>query len=122
MHHRTIAKGLAALVLGSAFLMPQAVFAYQGNPAVKGPNYTQERHEAMTKAFATGDYNAWKTLMNGKGRVTQVVTAQNFSKFAQAHTLALEGKKDEANKIRAELGLGTHTGAGAGMGYGRTNR
>jgi len=121
MNKTSILLGLTALVIGGAAIAPQVAFAYKGDPAVKGPNYTEERHTAMEKAFEKKDYNAWKTLMAGRGRVTQVINAQNFSKFAQAHELAEQGKTDEANKIRTELGLGLHngTGTGQGMGYGR---
>ena len=75
-------------------------------------------------AFETKDYNAWKNLMQGRGRVTQVVNEQNFSSFAEMHKLRLEGKFDEANKIRQDLGLGVHSGAGQmqGKGYGRMGR
>jgi hypothetical protein len=124
MNKTSILLGLSALVIGGAVIAPQAVLAYRGDPNVKGPYYTEERHEAMEKAFENKDYNAWKTLMAGRGRVTQVINAQNFAKFAQAHELAEQGKTDEANKIRAELGLGLHNGIGMGqgMGYGRTSR
>ena len=124
MNKTSMFLGLTALVIGGAVIAPQAVLAYRGDPAVKGPNYTEERHTAMEKAFENKDYDAWKTLMAGRGRVTQVVNAENFAKFAEVHTLAEQGKTDEANKIRAELGLGLHngTGTGQGMGYGRMNR
>ena len=122
MNKKTIFLGLTALIVGGAILAPQATLAYKGDPNVQGPNYTEERHAAMEKAFETKDYNAWKALMAGKGRVTQVVTAQNFAKFAEAHELAEQGKTSEANNIRAELGLGLQNGSGMGqgMGYGRT--
>jgi len=121
MNKTTLLLGLSALVIAGAIFAPQAALAYRGDVNVKGPNYTQERHDAMEKAFENKDYNAWKALMIGKGRVTQIVTAQNFPKFAQAHELAEQGKTDEANKIRTELGLGLRngTGMGQGMGYGR---
>lgn len=122
MNRKTILLGLVTMILGSLVIFPKISEAYQGNPNVKGPNYSVERHEAMEKAFENKDYNAWKNLMQGKGRVTQVVNAQNFAKFAQAHELAEQGKTAEANKIRTELGLGLHngTGMGQGMNYGRT--
>jgi hypothetical protein len=98
-------------------------FAYQGNPTVKGPNYSPERHEAMEQAFANRDYNAWKELMNGRGRVSQVINEENFARFAEAHELAENGDLEGAKKIREELGLGQggrfH---GAGKGYGRGMR
>lgn len=110
-----------SMLMATAGLVGSALYAsaYQGDPNVKGPNYTAERHSAMTKAFENNDYNAWKELMAGRGRVTQVVNEGNFSRFSEAHKLALEGKTDEAKKIRTELGLGLKNGAGQGRGMGR---
>jgi hypothetical protein len=124
MKKTSVFLGLTALVMGGALFVPQTVLAYRGDLSVKGPNYTAERHTAMEKAFETKDFNAWKALMAGRGRVVQVVNAQNFTKFAQAHTLAEQGNLAEAKKIRAELGLGlqNRSGMGKGTGYGRTNR
>ena len=110
--------GVVALVLGVVGVSAGTALAYQGDPTVKGPNYSVERHEAMEKAFENKDYNAWKNLMQGKGRVTQVVNEQNFAKFAEAHELMEQGKTAEAQKIRQELGLGQHNGTGRGMGMG----
>lgn len=114
--------GLGALTLGTLFMFAQNSYAYKGDPAKVGPNYTVQRHEAMEKAFENNDYNAWKELMGTRGRVTQVVNANNFSQFAKAHELAEQGKVAEANKIRAELGLGLNNGAGNGMGKYQSNR
>src|SRR4030042_6424010 len=115
--------GFSALVLGAGalFIAVPKVLAYRGDPSVQGPNYTAERHEAMTKAFENNDYNTWKELMQGKGKVTQAVNEGNFARFAEAHKLALEGKTEEAKSIRTELGLGLRNGSGQGqgMGYGR---
>lgn len=122
MKHTSIILGISALVIGGMILAPDSVQAYKGDPNVKGPNYTAERHEAMTQAFEKNDYNAWKNFMQGRGRVTQVVNEKNFARFAEAHKLALAGKKAEADKIRAELGLGMKNGSGQGCGYGKTNR
>ncbi|HBB02183.1 MAG: hypothetical protein US89_C0002G0027 [Candidatus Peregrinibacteria bacterium GW2011_GWF2_38_29] len=110
--------GLGVLVsaLSLVGLSTGVVFAYQGNPSVQGPNYTAERHEAMTQAFEKGDYSAWKNLMQGRGRVTQVVNEGNFTKFAEAHKLAVQGKTVEAQKIRQELGLGLQNGSGKAAG------
>jgi len=112
-------SGITALTIGAAVLLPKTVLAYRGDPTVQGPNYTAERHDAMETAFENNDYNAWKSLMTGRGRVIQVVNAQNFAQFAKAHQLAEQGKMDEANQIRTELGLGLQNGSGQGMGYGR---
>ncbi len=108
--------GFGALTLGTLFAFTQNSYAYRGDPTKLGSNYTAERHEAMEKAFENNDYNAWKNLMNGRGRVTKAVNANNFSQFAKAHELAEQGKIAEANKIREEMGLGLNGGNKNGMG------
>ena len=109
-----------ALVIGVTVLLSSSssVLAYRGDTSVKGPNYTPERHEAMTKAFEQKDFTAWKNLMQGRGRITQVINEQNFSRFAEMHKSQLEGKTTEANLIRAELGLGQGNRSGRGVGCG----
>lgn len=117
---------LPVLALAVAIAAAGSVEAYRGDPSVKGPAYTPERHTAMEKAFSSGDYDTWKNLMAGRGRVSQVVTKDNFARFAEAHRLANLGQMEEAKKIRAELGLGLQDGSGRGgqkqgqgRGYGR---
>ena len=48
-----------------------------------------------------------------------VVTEENFSKFAEAHKLGTEGKTAEADAIRTELGLRTSNGEKGGYGRGQ---
>jgi hypothetical protein len=116
--------GLTALAIGTGVIFTTATSAsaYRGDPAVTGPNYTAERHEAMEKAFENKDFSQWLTLMQGKGRVTQVINKDNFAKFAEAHELAEDGKLVEANQIRTELGLNQHNGTGNGNRMGRNGR
>lgn len=122
MNKTTLFLGLTALVIGGAMIAPQITLAYKGDPSVKGPNYTEARHADMEKAFETKDYAAWKNLMQGRGRVAQVINTDNFAKFAEAHELAEQGKITEAQKIRQELGLGMQNGSGRGMGMGRWSK
>jgi hypothetical protein len=112
-----ITLSIAVVALGLMAFTSNS-YAYRGDPAVKGPNYTVERETAMEKAFDNNDYNAWKNLMQGKGRVTQVINQNNFAQFAKAHKLAEEGKIAEANQIRTDLGLGLQNGSGQGKGMG----
>jgi len=72
----------------------------------------------MEQAFENNDFQAWSNLMQGKGKVIQVVNESNFARFAEAHKLAEEGKMDEAKQIRTELGLGLGNGSGNGQGQG----
>ena len=114
--------GTLALFLGTMGVFSGTALAYGGDPSVKGPNYTVERHEAMKKAFENKDYAAWKNLMQNRGRMTEVINENNFAKFAEAHELAEQGKFAEAQKIREELGLGLHNGTGQKMGKAGMNR
>ena len=118
MNKKTMLFGATVVILGGLVMSPRLAEAYQGDPSVQGPNCTAERHEAMEQAFENNDYNAWKELMSGKGRVTQVVTEENFARFAEAHELAEEGNLDEAKQIRRELGLGLGNRNGDGSGQG----
>ena len=112
MKNKTLGLGALALTLGIVGVSAGTALAYRGDPTVKGPNYSAERHEAMEKAFENKDYEAWKNLMQGKGRVSEIVTEENFAKFAEVHELMEQGKTDEAKKLRQELGFGMHNGHG----------
>ena len=116
---QVISLAVVSLVVGGVFLLPKVADAYRGDPSVEGPDCTAERHEAMTAAFANNDYSAWQALMNGKGRVAEVVNEDNFAEFAKAHQLAEQGNIEEAKQIRAELGLGLGNGAGKDQGQGQ---
>lgn len=106
---------LTLLILGTA----QYTMAYKGDMMQKGPNHTAEREAQITQAINSGNYQAWKALMNNRGRVTEIITKDNFSKFAEAWKLAKAGKITEANTIRKELGLRTPDQTGFA---GHTNR
>lgn len=116
MKKTTLGLGALALILGVTAISAQSVLAYRGDSTVQGPNYSIERHTAMEKAFQDKDYTAWKSLMQNQGRVTQIITEANFAKFVEAHNLSLQGKTEEAQKIRQELGLGLRNGSGRNSG------
>ena len=121
MNKTKLGLGIVTLVLGVTAVSAGSVLAYRGDPTVKGPNYSADHHAAMLQAFENKDYTAWKNLMQNRGRVTEVITEANFAKFAEAHSLMLQGKTVEAQKILQELGLGQRNGAGGhgrGMGAG----
>jgi|SRR3989344_1308356 len=116
MNKKTVGLGVLALTIGVISVSAGSVMAYQGDPNVKGPYYSVDRHEAMEKAFENKDYNAWKSLMQGRGKVTQVVNEENFANFAESHEMMEQGKIIEAREVRQELGLGLRDGSGRGIG------
>jgi hypothetical protein len=122
MNSKKIVLGATVLTIAaSALMLTGNTFAYQGDYTQKGPDCDSEKHEAMEQAFENSDYQAWKELMNGKGRASEVVNEGNFVQFAEAHKLAEEGNYEGADEIRKELGLRTRDGERMGAGYGKGN-
>ena len=109
---------VAVMVFAFAFAISPAM-AYQGDYSKQGPACSSERHIAIAKAFANEDYEAWRELMNGRGRVIQMINAENFSRFAEAYQLAHDGDLEGADQIRKELGLRISNHEKVGAGYGR---
>jgi|WetSurMetagenome_2_1015567.scaffolds.fasta_scaffold33132_2 hypothetical protein len=121
MLKKGIILGVLGLAVAGAAVYSTVALAYLGDASKTGPNYSPERHEQMERAFENNDYNAWKSLMNGKGRVMEVINEGNFNRFSEMHKLMEEGKTDESNKIRQELNLGQggKNGQGKGMSNGQ---
>jgi len=119
MTNKYILAGIGTLALGG-LLAPQLASAYRGDPNVQGPDYSVERHEAITAAFESGDYEAWRTQMETRG-ILGKINVENFPQFAEAHRLMFAGDREGADAIRAELGLGQHNGSSHGRGgrYGK---
>ena len=121
-------------VLVMSLLAVSMVFAYQGDPNVKGPEYSEEKHEAMQAAFEGLNYEAWSALMIETGRgpkILTVITEDNFEDFVAAKQSAIDGDFDPLNEFKASLGLGVgqmkhgngealgkYQGQGAGQGEG----
>ncbi len=124
MNKTQITLGLAALALGLVAVNSlKPSLAYQGDINVKGPNYTEERHETNVEAFKNNDYKKWSENMAGRG-VTRFVNETNFAEFAKAQVAALNGDSSLINSFREEngMGMGSRNGNGNGQGMGRYNR
>lgn len=113
MTKKGIALGVIGLVIAGLTAYSTGALAYRGDASKTGPNYTPERHAIMEKAFEENNYDAWKEQMGDRG-ATRKITAENFNRFSEMHKLREEGKIDEANKIRKELGLGQGNKQGKG--------
>lgn len=112
-----ILVGSLAVVMMGAFAVSSAM-AYQGDYSKKGPAYSPERHTAMTEAMGSNNYQEWSELMADRGRITQVVNAENFAQFAEARRLGEAGDVAGADAIRQELGIRTSNGEKVGARYG----
>ncbi|MBP9758568.1 hypothetical protein KBD45_02640 [Candidatus Dojkabacteria bacterium] len=127
MKDKALIAGSMGLVTFSVFvgLGLQNAFAYKGDATKVGPYHTEEREVAMDKVMVEKDFEGWKNLMTEDGRnpgvLIKIDTQAEFEKFAEAHGLIEEGKIEEANAIRTELGLGQGQGQGKGQGQGQKN-
>jgi hypothetical protein len=122
MKQKTI-FGLLALMIVGLVASTSLVSAYRGDYSVKGPNNSEERHEAMEDAFESLDYDAWYALMTEDGRhprVVDVVTESNFATFAEAHEAGEKGDTTLAAELRAQLGLNNGNGPKDGTGFGKS--
>jgi hypothetical protein len=63
------------------------------------------RNEAAELALENGDYQAFVAAHNVDDPILVKITEENFSQFAQMHTLMKEGKFDEVKAIAQELGF-----------------
>lgn len=116
---KNIIFGLSALVLGLiAINSISPVMAYRGDASVRGPNYTEARHNTNVSAFEKNDYKAWVANMSGRG-VTRFVTEANFKEFATAQLSAQKGDNSLINAFRTKYGMGMGAGRGQGMGNGQ---
>jgi len=114
-----IVLGVAALALGLVAVNSfTPALAYRGDATVKGPNYTEERHNINVTAFDKGDYKAWASNMTGRG-ATRFVNESNFAEFAKAQIASQKGDSTLLNAFRAKYGMGQGNGQGKGMGMHR---
>ena len=106
----------AIALLGVGF-----VAAYQGDYSTRGPDYSDERQDAIHDAFNNLNYDAWVVLITESGRssrVLSVVTEENFATFVEAHEAGEMGDSDRAAELRSNLGLNNGIGPRDGTGFG----
>ena len=114
---KTTILGITALLVVGMFFSTAIVNAHRED--YPGTRANEERHKAMENAFKSGDYNAWYQLMTEDGRhphIVDVITKDNFDKFAQAHEAVMNGNHERAMELRHQLGLGYGCGNMRGMG------
>ena len=109
--------GSLAVVMVGAFAISSAM-AYQGDYSKQGPEYSLERHSVIEEAINSNNYEAWSELMTDRGRIKQVISADNFERFAEARRLGEVGDVAGADAIRQELGIRTSNGEKVGAQYG----
>ena len=116
---KIISGTVAVMFVG--LIASSSVSAYRGDGSVQGPERSPERHSEIMEAMDGNDYEAWSKLMENRGRITEIVNEENFSKFVEIRKLDQEGEHEGANAIREELGLRIQDGARLERGKGMMN-
>lgn len=97
---------ILSLSLVTILASVKAASAYQGDPNLKGPNYSPERHEAMEAAFVAGEngYDNWLKLMENRAwRLKQIINNRKiFAEYAEAHDKGIAA----INAFRIKYNLG----------------
>ncbi len=99
-----VVSGLASASEGD-FLGPKS------DKSNMDPERLEQREEHRTEMQAViegGDYDAWLEAMSDKPhaeKLTEQITAENFSSFVEMHQLMRAGDKEGAEAIAEEMGL-----------------
>ena len=64
------------------------------------------RNGIMREIIEKEDYNRWREFYHGRGLRDRIKNEEDFKKFVLMHKLMWEGRYEEADKIREELGMG----------------
>lgn len=107
-----LAIALCGLII-TTFTVSAVVSADEGESKEFAPKAHMENRGAMDQALESGDYETWKEF-GGNGRIADIITADNFDRFVEAHRLAKSGDMDGAKTIFDELGISTPEGKGFG--------
>lgn len=73
---------------------------------------------ASQAAIASGSYTAWKEAVGENSPFAEKVTAENFSKFVEAHKL-MDQSREILKSIGIEEGVDMGMGMGKALGHGR---
>ena len=81
-----------------------------------------ERREELEKILDENDFEAWSDFISesddwGRGKISEVITEENFSTFVAMHEAIEAGDATRAKELREELGLEMNVhGLGQGLG------
>jgi len=136
MKKYTIIGAVMTLAIVCTFVVIGSVYANDfdrnngrhGGPKSGMTDEMKAVHEQINAAIQNNDYETWKSLVAGMpnaAKMSEKITADNFSKFAEAHQLMNEAhaKMEEARIIMNELGMEGalksqfNCGKGAGMNH-----
>jgi len=82
-----------------------ATTVFASNDGFGGHMFGQDKEDrdAMEAAMESGDYDTWKSLVTAKA--DQFASEENFNNLKQIHDLMKEGKTEEADQLREDLGM-----------------
>lgn len=94
-----------SIIMGSAVFSAGASSNLKTPRSMEGCGISQEAREGVENALKNNDYNSWKSLLetSGNSEILDVVTEDNFAKFAEAFKLKESGDIEGAKAIIKEL-------------------
>ena len=95
-------------VVSLGILAAVPVMAFRGDENARGPRFNPEHREQMQEIMETGDYEAFKSMVEEsgrKGKILETITEENFSTFVDMHNLMRSGDREGAKALREELDL-----------------
>jgi hypothetical protein len=118
-------KNVIGVAMIAMFVLSAGVFAYQGyngQQNFQNIDITEDVKNQIHDALNTRDYDAWVQLREETnaplGRVSEIVTEENFDKFAEMHEAKLSGDFEKVWELKEEFGI-ERMGKGKGIGNGR---
>ena len=101
-----ISTGVAtgAFLIGLTLSNP-FVSAYQNGAWQREQGFSPETKAQIEQSIENGDYNTWKSLTDGKGRMGETITEENFPLLKELHTAQQNGDTTKAQELRQKLGL-----------------
>jgi hypothetical protein len=116
-------KTTVGVVMFAFIVLSIGAFAYQGINGQKNfQNIDEDVRNQMQEALSNNDYAEWIRIKEetsvSSGRVSEVITEENFQIFNEMHEAKLAGDFDKVWELKEQLGIG-RMGKGSGKGMGR---
>lgn len=103
-----LATAIGSVVIGAGLMVAMSASAHQEFDGDKTTFKAEkkETHQQLKTAIEEGDYEAWKTLVESKPKIADIIdNEEDFQKLGEMHELKKAGDIDGAKALRDELGL-----------------
>ena len=103
-----LATAIGSVVIGAGLMVAVSASAHRGFSGDKSAITAEKKelHQELKTTVEDGDYQAWKTLVESKPKITDIIDSEEkFQKLAEMHKLKKAGDIEAAKELAEELGL-----------------